>query len=76
MLTERQRHIYNFIVSYSRRNGFPPSITEIGDNVGLSSTASVSYQLQNLELKGYIERIGSGARSLRITKANEREQNG
>lgn len=68
--------IYNFIVSYSRRNGFPPSITEIGNDVGLSSTASVSYQLQNLELKGYIERVGSGARSLRITNANEREQNG
>ena len=68
--------IYNFIVSYSGRNGFPPSIREIGDNVGLSSTAAVSYQLQNLELKGYIERIGSGARSLRITNANERERNG
>lgn len=74
MLSERQKHIYTFIVVYTKRNGFPPSIREIGNDVGLSSTGSVSYQLKELELAGYIERIGTGARALRVTKTlNERE---
>lgn len=75
MLSERQKHIYNFIVAYQTRNGFPPSMREIGNDVGLSSTASVSYQLQALALMGYIERIGRGARNLRVTgPTNEREK--
>jgi len=66
MLSETQKHIYQFIVAYQKRNGFPPSIREIGNDVGLSSTASVSYQLSNLSAKGYIERVGKGARQLRV----------
>lgn len=50
-LTVRQAEILEFIVDYRERNGFPPSIREIGDGIG-GAPSTVAYQLGQLRLKG------------------------
>lgn len=55
-LTPRQRRIVQVIEDCVRRHGYSPTMQEIGDAVGLSSTSSVSHQLSNLEKKGYLSR--------------------
>jgi repressor LexA len=66
ILTKRQRAILLAIRAYTATNGYPPSIREIGQAVGLSSTSSVSYQLGQLEGLGYVRRPG-GARAIQLT---------
>ncbi|MBV7295293.1 transcriptional repressor LexA [Corynebacterium sp. TAE3-ERU12] len=55
-LTDRQRRILDVIQDALKLRGYPPSIREIGDAVGLNSTSSVSYQLKELERKGFLRR--------------------
>ncbi len=55
-LTPRRRQIVEIIDDSVRRNGYAPSMREIGDAVGLASTSSVSYQLSVLEKAGYLSR--------------------
>ena len=55
-LTERQRTILQVIRASVTSRGYPPSIREIGDAVGLTSTSSVAHQLRTLEKKGYLRR--------------------
>ncbi|MEU5900231.1 transcriptional repressor LexA [Streptomyces venezuelae] len=63
-LTDRQGRIVAFIRSYTQANGYPPSMREIGQQVGLSSTSSVAHQLQALARKGYV-RTGTDPRTSR-----------
>ena len=58
-LTPRQRKIIQVIEDSVRRDGFPPTLREIGEATGLASASSVSYQLSVLEKKGYLSR-GAG----------------
>jgi repressor LexA len=53
-LTERQRKIVQAIEDSVRRNGYSPSLREIGEAAGLASPSSVSHQLGRLEKKGYL----------------------
>ena len=55
-LSERQRKVLEAIREWMREHGYPPSVREIGDAVGLTSTSSVAYQLRVLERKGYLRR--------------------
>jgi repressor LexA len=55
-LTPRRRQIVEVIDDSVRRNGYAPSMREIGEAVGLASTSSVSYQLSVLEQDGYLSR--------------------
>jgi len=55
-LTARRRRIVEVIDDSVRRNGYAPSMREIGEAVGLASTSSVSYQLSVLEKTGYVSR--------------------
>jgi repressor LexA len=55
-LTPRRRKIVEVIDDSVRRNGYPPSMREIGEAVGLASTSSVAYQLSVLEKAGYLSR--------------------
>ncbi len=55
-LTSRQRKILQAIEDSMRRNGYSPSLREIGEAAGLSSTSSVSHQLERLENRGYLTR--------------------
>jgi repressor LexA len=58
-LTTRQRKIIQVIEDSARRDGYPPTLREIAESTGLTSTSSVAYQLSALEKKGYLSR-GSG----------------
>ncbi len=56
VLTWRQRKVLQVIRESVQKRGYPPSMREIGDAVGLTSTSSVSYQLSTLQKKGYVHR--------------------
>jgi repressor LexA len=68
MLTEVQQKIQAYIEYSLDSRGVPPSMREICDNTGLSSTSSVSHQLSQLERAGYIKRHANTARTLEIVK--------
>jgi len=68
MLTEQQQKIQAFIEHSLDSRGVPPSMREICDNTGLSSTSSVSHQLSQLERAGYIKRHANTARTLEILR--------
>jgi repressor LexA len=55
-LTPRRRKIIRVIEESVRERGFPPSLREIGEAVGLASTSSVSHQMRVLQAKGYVNR--------------------
>jgi repressor LexA len=65
-LTQRQRRILEFIRSAVDRNGYPPSVREIGEAVGLVSPSSVAYQLKELERKGYLRRDPNRPRAVDV----------
>ena len=65
-LTERQRTILEVIRSSVTTRGYPPSIREIGDAVGLTSTSSVAHQLRTLERKGYLRRDPNRPRAVDV----------
>lgn len=70
-LSTRQQRILDFIRRFSRDRGFPPTIREIGEQVGISSTSVVSYNLNALEKKNRIERDRSVSRGLRLIEPPE-----
>jgi len=72
-LTARQRVILNVIREAVQQRGFPPSMREIGDRVGLQSTSSVAHQLAVLEQKGYIRRDPNKPRALDVRAPGEAE---
>ena len=65
-LSERQYRILEFLSQYIERNGYPPSIREIGAATGISSTSVVSYNLRRLEEEGYISRDRDISRGLKL----------
>ena len=69
-LSKRQRAIVDFIAKAQRENGYLPSYREIGDAVGLSSVASVNYQLSQLQAKGYVSRTYAGQRAFKVKKSD------
>jgi repressor LexA len=65
-LSDRQRRILIFIREYLEEHNYPPTIREIGQAVGISSTSVVKYNLERLVEKGMIERSGEVSRGLRL----------
>ena len=65
-LTERQRQVLDFIKSETKRRGFPPTVRDIGQGVGLSSSSTVHAHLAALEAKGLIKRDPSKPRALEV----------
>ncbi len=53
-LTVRQRDIVCFCTEHIERNGYPPTLREIGAAVGLKTPSSVSYQIKQLQKRGYL----------------------
>lgn len=70
-LTQRQRTILNVIRESVTSRGYPPSIREIGDAVGLTSTSSVAHQLRTLERKGYLRRDPNRPRAVDVRGADD-----
>ena len=65
-LPERQNQVFEFLRDFVRRNGKPPTIKEIGERLGVSSTNGVYKMLVALERKGYITRTPNEARGIAI----------
>nr|WP_062974614.1 transcriptional repressor LexA [Nocardia flavorosea] len=70
-LTVRQRKVLDVIRSSVSLRGYPPSIREIGDAVGLNSTSSVAHQLRTLERKGYLRRDPNRPRAVDVRGMDE-----
>lgn len=70
-LTERQRTILDVIRASVTTRGYPPSIREIGDAVGLTSTSSVAHQLRTLERKGYLRRDPNRPRAVDVRSSHD-----
>jgi len=66
-LSQRQQLILKVIKDAVEKQGFPPSMREIGEAAGLASPASVKYQLEELTKKGFIKRKATNARSLEVS---------
>jgi repressor LexA len=67
-LTDRQRDILRFITRATEERGFPPTIREIGEEMGIASTNGVNDHLKALERKGFLQRTEQTSRSLVPTK--------
>jgi len=65
-LTARQRRVLDVIRDAVERRGYPPSMREIGEAVGLTSSSSVSHQLAMLEKKGYLRRDPNRPRAIEV----------
>ncbi|MBB5856682.1 transcriptional repressor LexA [Amycolatopsis umgeniensis] len=65
-LTVRQQQVLDVIKMWVSRFGYPPSVREIGEAVGLTSTSSVSHQLQALQRKGYLRRDPNRPRAVGV----------
>ncbi len=68
-LTLRQRKVLDVIRDWLDRFGYPPSVREIGEAVGLTSTSSVAHQLRALERKGYLRRDPNRPRAVGVLPA-------
>jgi repressor LexA len=66
MLTDRQREIWDFLVRYVDGHGYPPTVREIGEEVGLASPSTVHAHLANLERAGLLKRDPTKPRALEL----------
>ena len=73
-LTPRQNEILNYIKKYIATHGYPPTIREIGADLGVSSPATIHAHLENLEKKGFIRKQETKNRALELLVENEFEQ--
>jgi repressor LexA len=72
-LSDRQLRVLEAIRQWMREHGYPPSVREIGDAVGLTSTSSVAYQLRVLERKGFLRRDPHRPRTVGVLVGGEQE---
>lgn len=66
-ISKRQEQAYNFICTFTAAHGYPPSVREIGNAIGLSSPSTVHSHLHKLEKAGYIKRDPNKPRTIEIT---------
>jgi repressor LexA len=66
VLTARQQEIWGFLVDYVDRHGYPPTVREIGEAVGLASPSTVHAHLANLERNGLLKRDPTKPRALEL----------
>ncbi|WP_025274109.1 transcriptional repressor LexA [Haloglycomyces albus] len=65
-LTRRQQQVLEYIEEFINNRGYPPSVREIGAEVGLASASSVAYQMKQLERKGYLSRMAGRPRAVGV----------
>ncbi len=70
-LTQRQHEVLTYIDRSIRERGYPPSVREIGDAVGLASPSSVHNHLHTLERLGYLRRDATKPRAIEVTSDTE-----
>jgi repressor LexA len=70
-LSKRQAQIYAFLKEHVREKGYPPSVRDIGESVGLASSSTVHGHLERLEKKGLIRRDPTKPRAIEILENRE-----
>src|SRR3712207_9202139 len=75
-LTPRQQKVLATIKDAIEQRGYPPSMREIGEKVGLTSSSSVAHQLRTLEEKGYIKRDPNRPRALSVAMPEDVDETG
>lgn len=66
-LPPKQQQIYNYIVSFSAEHGYPPTVREIGEHVGLKSPSTVHFHLKKLRAEGLIAQEEGKTRAITVT---------
>lgn len=72
-LSKRQQEIYDFIGTYLAKHGYPPTVREIGEAVGLASPSTVHAHLANLERAGLLKRDPTKPRAVELVGRERRE---
>lgn len=70
-LTIRQEYILQIIKKLIAKNGYPPTVREIGEKANLSSSATIHFHISKLEEKGYIKKNGNKNRTIEVLVPNE-----
>ena len=70
-LTDRQKNILDVIKQAIAKNGYPPTVREIGAKIGLSSSATTQFHIKKLEEKGYIKKNATKNRTIELLVPNE-----
>jgi repressor LexA len=73
LLTARQQEIWNYLIEYVDQHGYPPTVREIGEQVGLASPSTVHAHLANLERAGLLRRDPTKPRALELIGRERRE---
>jgi len=73
MLTSRQQEIWQFLAEYVDAHGYPPTVREIGDAVGLASPSTVHAHLANLERAGLLRRDPTKPRAIELVGRKREE---
>jgi repressor LexA len=71
-LSPKQQQIYDYIVSFQSVHGYPPSVREIGEAVGLKSPSTVHFHLKGLEEKGLITKAEGKTRAITVSRPQGR----
>jgi len=71
-LSPKQQQIYDYIVSFQSVHGYPPSVREIGEAVGLKSPSTVHFHLKGLEEKGLITKAEGKTRAITVSQPQRR----
>lgn len=71
-LSPKQQQIYDYIVSFQSVHGYPPSVREIGEAVGLKSPSTVHFHLKGLEEKGLITKAEGKTRAITVSQPQGR----
>ena len=70
-LTPKQQKIYDFVRDFSREYGYPPTVREIGEHLGLKSPSTVKFHLDNLRAAGLIQWDGGKTRSITLLEKED-----
>lgn len=69
-ITAKQQQIYDYIVSFTDEHGYPPSVREIGEYVGLKSPSTVHFHLKGLQSAGLITQAAGKTRAISIADSS------
>ena len=72
-LTPKQQQIYDYILSFTSQHGYPPSVREIGEAVGLRSPSTVHFHLKHMEELGVIGKGAGKGRALTLAQPMRRQ---
>lgn len=69
MLTKKQQNVFDYIETFMKQHGYGPTVREVQLGLGYKSSSTIHGFMTQLEEKGYIERIQSSPRALKILKS-------